>query len=236
MTLRGIGGGINSPAAGSYVAAGGVRSDGVMRHTRLSLRQQRVHGDERSIALADFVAPRETGLADWVGAFAVTAGHGVAELVARYEREHDDYSAIMVKALADRLAEALAELVHERARRECGFGRDEGLSKQDLIDEKYRGIRPAPGYPACPDHTDKRVLWRLLDVEGRTGIQLTESLAMWPAASVSGFFFNHPQARYFSVGRLGEDQIADYARRKGVSKDEVERWLAASLGYEPGGR
>jgi 5-methyltetrahydrofolate--homocysteine methyltransferase len=179
------------------------------------------------------LAPRETGVADHVGAFAVTAGIGLESLVAEFERDHDDYSAIMAKALADRLAEALAEMVHKKARADWEFGRDESLSYQDLIDEKYRGIRPASGYPSCPDHTEKRALWELMDVENATGIHLTESFAMYPAASVSGFYFAHPQARYFAVDFITRDQVKSYSARKGMPVAEVERWLAPNLAYDP---
>ncbi|MCR4413506.1 MAG: methionine synthase, partial [Thermoguttaceae bacterium] len=208
------------------------RTDEIARfHT---LRQQwRRKGQEHFLALADFVAPIDSGRADYLGAFAVTAGLGAAELVARFEAEHDDYRAIMAKALADRLAEAFAERLHQIARSDWGYGRDEGLSNEDLIQEKYRGIRPAPGYPACPDHTEKRTLFSLLDAERRTGIRLTETLAMDPAASVCGLYFAHPQARYFAVDRITRDQVEDYARRKGTKPAEVERWLAPNLGYEP---
>jgi 5-methyltetrahydrofolate--homocysteine methyltransferase len=185
------------------------------------------------LALADFVAPRESGIADYIGAFAVTAGHGAQELAGRFEKEHDPYNAIMVKALADRLAEAFAEYLHRRARIEWGYGRNENLSCEDLIAEKYRGIRPAPGYPASPDHTEKRILFDLLNVEETTGIALTESYAMLPAASVCGLYFAHREARYFAVSAVGKDQIQSYAARKGISVAEVERWLAPVLGYNP---
>jgi len=197
------------------------------------LRQQRPHDDaapQRS--LADFVAPRESGLADSVAAFAVTAGLGADELAKKAEAANDDYRAILVKAVADRLAEAFAEMLHARVRREWGYGAGERLSNEELIDEKYRGIRPAFGYPACPDHSEKRTLFRLLGAE-QVGITLTESCAMWPAASVSGLYFAHPQARYFNVGAIGRDQASDYAARKGVPLAEVERWLAPNLGYDP---
>jgi 5-methyltetrahydrofolate--homocysteine methyltransferase len=197
------------------------------------LRQQRVKADDKpSYCLADFVAPRESGLRDHVGAFAVTAGIGVDELAARYEREHDDYSAIMVKALADRLAEAFAEMLHARARRDWGYGRDEALTNKDLIAERYRGIRPAFGYPACPDHTRKRTLFSLLDAPS-VGITLSESCAMLPAASVSGLYLAHPAARYFAVGPVDRDQVASYAVRTGMDLAEAERWLAPNLAYEP---
>jgi 5-methyltetrahydrofolate--homocysteine methyltransferase len=195
-----------------------------------TLRQQRDREEPR-LALADFVAPLGSGVPDHVGAFAVTAGHGTDEIAARHAADHDDYSSILVKALADRLAEAFAEMLHERVRREWGYGRSEDLSKEDLIRERYRGIRPAPGYPALPDHTEKRTLWKLLDVEAATGMRLTEGLAMHPAASVSGFYFAHPEARYFAVGPIGRDQVESYAARKGVAVEEVERWLWPYLDY-----
>jgi 5-methyltetrahydrofolate--homocysteine methyltransferase len=197
------------------------------------LRQQRARRDAPCLALSDFVAPHRTGLADWIGGFAVTAGHGTDELVAAYEADHDDYRAILVRALADRLAEAFAELLHERARRDWGYGREEALSPRDLIRERYRGIRPAPGYPACPDHTGNRTLFELLDAEAATGITLTESLAMAPAASVAGWYFGHREARYFAVGKIGRDQAEDYARRRGVALEEIERWIRPNLDYEP---
>jgi 5-methyltetrahydrofolate--homocysteine methyltransferase len=183
-------------------------------------------------SLADFIAPAEAGMRDHVGAFAVTAGIGADELVAEYERALDDYSAIMVKALADRLVEAFAEYLHERARREWGYGAEESLSNEDRISEKYRGIRPAFGYPACPNHPEKRTLFALLDAPA-AGIELTESYAMAPAASVSGLYFAHPQAQYFTVGRIGRDQVESYANRTGMTLREAERWLAPNLGYEP---
>jgi 5-methyltetrahydrofolate--homocysteine methyltransferase len=185
-------------------------------------------------ALSDFIAPKETGLADHIGAFAVTTGVGLEKIVARFEKDHDDYNAIMAKALADRLAEALAELLHKRVRIEWGYGRDENLSSDDLIREKYRGIRPAPGYPACPDHTEKRLLFDLIEVEKRTHIRLTETFAMFPAAAVSGFYFAHPEARYFALGRIERDQVVDYHHRKGMDLRTTERWLAPHLNYEPG--
>ncbi|MCS7046242.1 MAG: B12-binding domain-containing protein, partial [Gemmataceae bacterium] len=195
------------------------------------LRQQwEREGQKDFRSLADYVAP--VGIPDYLGAFAVSAGFGAAELVARFKQEHDDYNAIMTEALADRLAEAFAEMLHEQARRDWGYGLDENLSKQDLIDELYRGIRPAAGYPSCPDHTEKKTLWELLDVEQQIGIKLTESYAMWPAASVSGLYFSHPEARYFAVDLITRDQVEDYARRKQMPVAEVERWLAANLGYE----
>jgi 5-methyltetrahydrofolate--homocysteine methyltransferase len=198
------------------------------------LRQQlEKAAGQSNLCLADYVAPRESGRIDYCGGFAVTAGHGADTLAAAYRARHDDYSAIMAQALGDRLAEALAEKLHREARIACGFGRDEGLTPEDLIRERYRGIRPAPGYPACPDHTEKRTLFRLLEAPAGAGMTLTESCAMHPASSVSGWYFNHPEARYFGVGRIGRDQIEDYAARKGWTAAEAERWLAPYLDYEP---
>jgi len=197
------------------------------------LRQQwERKGQNEFRSLADYVAPLESGREDFIGAFAVTAGIGIDRLCAEYEAQHDDYNSIMVKALADRLAEAFAELLHARARADWGYGGDEDLSQEDLIREQYRGIRPAPGYPSCPDHTEKRTIFDLLQAETNAGISLTDNYAMLPAASVSGFYFAHPQARYFAVDRILKDQVEDYARRKGMTIDEVERWLAPNLGYE----
>jgi 5-methyltetrahydrofolate--homocysteine methyltransferase len=196
------------------------------------LRQQWARKGQREFrSLADFVAPMDSGRNDYVGAFAVTTGVGVDQLCARYDADHDDYNSIMVKALADRLAEAFAELLHYRVRCEWGFGQQEQLSNEELVAEKYRGIRPAPGYPACPDHTEKGTLFQLLDADANAGMTLTESFAMLPAASISGLYFAHPQARYFSVDRITLDQVEDYARRKGMSVAEVERWLSPNLGY-----
>jgi 5-methyltetrahydrofolate--homocysteine methyltransferase len=183
--------------------------------------------------LADYIAPRESGRIDYVGGFAVTAGHGVEQLAAEFKAAHDDYSAIMAQALGDRLAEALAELMHKRARDLCGFGRTENLSMSEVLREKYRGIRPAPGYPACPDHTEKPALFSLLDATASTGITLTESCAMHPASSVSGLYFNHPEAKYFAVGKIGRDQVEDYATRKHMPIVDVERWLGPYLDYRP---
>ena len=199
-----------------------------------TLRQQwERKGQDTFHALADFVAPLDSGRKDHIGAFAVTAGHGCDELCRRYDRQHDDYSSIMAKALADRLAEAFAEWLHRKVRGEWGYGRDESLSPEDLIEERYRGIRPAPGYPACPDHTEKRSLFALLDAETAAGMTLTESFAMSPAASVSGLYFAHPESRYFAVDRITRDQVEAYAARKGMPVTEIERWLAPNLGYDP---
>ncbi|MEI6666228.1 MAG: vitamin B12 dependent-methionine synthase activation domain-containing protein, partial [Chloroflexota bacterium] len=199
-----------------------------------TLRQQtsRERGRPENYSIADFVASRDSGTPDYLGGFAVTAGIGLDAHVAAFEAENDDYSAIMLKALADRLAEALAERMHERVRRELwGYAPDEALDNSALIAEQYRGIRPAPGYPACPDHTEKGTLFALLDAEGRIGITLTDSFAMLPTAAVSGFYFSHPDSRYFGVGRIERDQVEDYARRKNMTIEEAERWLAPNLAY-----
>ena len=198
------------------------------------LRQQSDReGSEPCRSLGDFIAPKETGLSDHIGAFAVTSGIGLKELCDRFRAGHDDYNAIMAEAIADRLAEAFAECLHKRVRDEWGYGRDEGLSNADFIQEKYRGIRPAAGYPACPDHTEKGPLWHLLDVQTNTGMRITESFAMWPGSSVSGLYFAHPESRYFSLGKIDRDQVADYANRKAMSVAEVERWLGQNLNYDP---
>jgi 5-methyltetrahydrofolate--homocysteine methyltransferase len=198
------------------------------------LRQQsNKEGSEPCRSLADFIAPKETGLPDHIGAFAVTSGIGLKELCDSYRAKHDDYNAIMAEAIADRLAEAFAECLHKCVRNEWGYGCAEGLSKADLIQEKYRGIRPAAGYPACPDHTEKGPLWRLLDVQANTGMLITESFAMWPGSSVSGLYFAHPESRYFSLGKIDRDQVADYGKRKGMGVAEVERWLGQNLNYDP---
>jgi 5-methyltetrahydrofolate--homocysteine methyltransferase len=203
-----------------------------VREVLHGLRQQgRKSGDQRNLCIADFVA--EEGTPDWVGAFCVTAGHGADALVEQFQARHDDYNAIMVKALADRLAEAFAERLHQLVRtRYWGYAEGERLDNGALIEERYQGVRPAPGYPAQPDHTEKATLWSLLDAEGRIGVSLTESMAMWPAASVSGLVLASPQAKYFGVGKLQRDQVEDYARRKGWDLSTAERWLAPNLGYE----
>lgn len=183
--------------------------------------------------LSDFIAPKESKVSDYIGSFAVTAGIGIEPHIKKFEEDHDDYNAIMLKALADRLAEAFAERMHERVRKEFwGYAEDETLSNEDLVSEKYKGIRPAPGYPACPEHTEKETLWELLDVENQTGISLTESFAMYPAASVSGWYFSNPKSKYFTVKGLSKDQIEDYAKRKKMSLEEMERWLASVLNYK----
>src|SRR5208283_1739423 len=203
-----------------------------IRTTLHFLRQQIEKGDGTpNWCLADFIAPK--GSPDYIGAFAVTAGAEVKSLADEHKKQHDDYSAIMIEAIADRLAEAFAECLHKRVRDEWGFGKKEQLSTEDLIEEKYRGIRPAAGYPTCPDHTEKGILWKLLDVEKHAGIRLTESYAMSPGSSVSGLYFAHPDAKYFAVGKLGRDQTLDYHLRKGMTLQEVEKWLGPWLNYDP---
>jgi 5-methyltetrahydrofolate--homocysteine methyltransferase len=235
LTARGVYGFFPANGLGDDVE---VYTDDTRTEVLTTLHHLRQQGEHRAgvpnRALSDFVAPRETGLADHVGGFAVTAGHGIRVRIDTFKAEHDDYSAILLESLADRLAEAFAERLHQRVRTEFwGHAGDEALANEDLIAERYTGIRPAPGYPACPDHTEKLTLWDLLDVEARTGIELTESMAMWPGAAVSGWYFSHPQSQYFVVGRLGRDQVADYAERKGWSLTETERWLSPNLGYDP---
>lgn len=215
-----------------------VYTDDTRTEVLTTLRNLRQQGEHRegipNRSLGDFIAPKDTGLPDYIGAFAVTAGLGSADKIAEFKAEHDDYSAILLESLADRLAEAFAERMHQRVRTEFwGYQPDEQLDNDALIGEKYVGIRPAPGYPACPEHTEKVTLFELLDVTARTGIELTESMAMWPGAAVSGWYFSHPQSQYFVVGRLAQDQVADYARRKGWTLQEAERWLAPNLGYNP---
>jgi 5-methyltetrahydrofolate--homocysteine methyltransferase len=209
------------------------KRDNVREQFHFLRQQAHREGSEPCRSLSDFIAPKETGLRDHIGAFAVTSGIGLKELCDRFKAEHDDYNAIMAEAIADRLAEAFAECLHKRVREEWGYGRTEGLSNSDLIQEKYRGIRPAAGYPACPDHTEKGALWRLLDVCANSGMQLTESFAMWPGSSVSGLYFAHPKSRYFTLGKIERDQVADYRERKGMTMAEVERWLGPNLNYDP---
>ncbi len=234
LTARGVMGFFPANSAGDdieiYADESRSRVAGVFCTLRQQMEKAERHGN---LALSDFIAPQETGVRDFLGAFAVTAGLNAESLVAEFESDHDDYNAIMVKALADRLAEALAELLHRCARKAWGYGNEENLSYDDLIHERYRGIRPAPGYPAYPDHTEKKLLFDLLRAEETTGIHLTESFAMLPAASVCGLYFSHPDSRYFAVGKIGRDQVLDYHRRKGMDLQTVERWLAPALDYEP---
>jgi len=234
LTARGVYGFFPANAAGDDVELYADASRAAVTERLYFLRQQaNKEGNEPCRSLADFIAPKETGLHDTIGAFAVTSGIGLKDLVDGFKAQNDDYSAIMAEALADRLAEALAECLHQRARKEWGYGCAEHLSHAELIAEKYRGIRPAPGYPACPDHTEKGTIWRLLDVEANTGMRLTESFAMWPGSSVSGLYFAHPESRYFNVGKIDRDQVVDYHERKGMPLAEVERWLGPNLNYEP---
>lgn len=235
LTANGVIGFFPANAVGDDIE---VYTDDTRTEVLTTLRNLRQQGEHRdgipNRSLGDFIAPKETGLADYIGAFVVTAGLGSAEKIAEFKADHDDYSAILLESLADRLAEAFAERMHQRVRTELwAYQPDEELDNEALIAERYRGIRPAPGYPACPEHTEKATLFKLLDVTERTGIELTESMAMWPGAAVSGWYFSHPQSQYFVVGRLAQDQVADYARRKGWTLQEAERWLAPNLGYNP---
>jgi 5-methyltetrahydrofolate--homocysteine methyltransferase len=234
VTAHGVYGLFPAASTGEDVVV--YEDDRVTERARLfALRQQGEHREGiPNRSLADFVAPEASGLQDWVGAFAVTAGIGLPAKVKEFKAALDDYSAILLESLADRLAEAFAERLHQRVRTEFwGYVAESDKTNDDLIAERYQGIRPAPGYPACPDHTEKATIWDLLDVRANTGIELTESMAMWPGASVSGVYYSHPQSQYFVVGRLGRDQVADYAGRKGWTQAEAERWLSPNLGYDP---
>ncbi len=233
LTARGVAGFFPANSVGDDIELYSDASRTRLLATFYTLRQQMAKPDgEAEYALADFIAPKDSGHMDYLGAFAVTAGIGTAELSARFEKALDDYNSIMAKALADRLAEAFAEWMHKQARDAWGFGREENLTAEELLRERYRGIRPAPGYPASPDHTEKATLFSLLDAEQATGIRLTENFAMFPAASICGLYFSHPQARYFAVGKIGRDQVLDYQRRKGLELRAVERWLGPYLNYE----
>ena len=234
VTARGVYGLFPACAEGEDVQLYTDETRTVPRERFHFLRQQaNREGSEPCRSLVDFIAPRATGLPDHLGAFAVTTGIGLKQLCDGFRAQHDDYNAIMAEALADRLAEAFAECLHKRVRDEWGYGCSENLTPAQLIDEKYRGIRPAPGYPACPDHTEKGTIWKLLEVEANTGIQITESYAMWPGSSVSGLYFAHPDSRYFSLGKIERDQVEEYHLRKGMSLSEVERWLSPNLNYDP---
>jgi 5-methyltetrahydrofolate--homocysteine methyltransferase len=234
ITARGVYGLFPATAVGDDVElyTDGTRTT-VLERFHFLRQQANREGSEPCRSLADFIAPKETRLPDHIGAFAVTSGIGLKELCDGFRAKQDDYNAIMAEAIADRLAEAFAECLHKRVRDEWGYGCAEGLSNADLIAEKYRGIRPAAGYPACPDHTEKGPLWQLLDVQKNTGMLITESFAMWPGSSVSGLYFAHPESRYFSLGKIDRDQVADYAARKGMTVAEVERWLGPNLNYDP---
>jgi 5-methyltetrahydrofolate--homocysteine methyltransferase len=234
ITARGVYGLFPANAVGDDVELyADEKREKVIERFHFLRQQANREGSEPCRALSDFIAPKETGLRDHIGAFAVTSGIGLKELCDSYRSKHDDYNAIMAEALADRLAEAFAECLHKRVRKEWEYGCAENLSNEDLIHEKYRGIRPAPGYPACPDHAEKGPLWHLLNVCANTGIQITESFAMWPGSSVSGLYFAHPESRYFGLGKIGRDQVVDYSERKGMSVSEVERWLGQNLNYDP---
>jgi 5-methyltetrahydrofolate--homocysteine methyltransferase len=235
LTARGVVGFFPASSVGDDIEVYADAARSRLLATFGTLRQQMPKPEpDAEFALADFIAPEETGIEDYLGAFAVTAGIGATELAERFEKAHDDYNAIMSKALADRLAEALAEWMHKQARDAWGFGQTETFSPSDLIRERYRGIRPAPGYPAQPDHSEKATLFALLNAEKSAGVNLTENFAMLPAASVCGLYFSHPQSRYFSVGKIGRDQVLDYHRRKGMELRAVERWLGPYLNYERG--
>jgi len=234
ITARGVYGFFPASAVGDDIELyADDKREKVLERFHFLRQQANREGSEPCRSLADFIAPKETGLSDHIGAFAVTSGIGLKELCDKFRADNDDYNAIMAEAVADRLAEAFAECLHKRVRDEWGYGCEEGLSNEDLIAEKYRGIRPAPGYPACPDHTEKGTIWRLLDVQKNTGMQITESFAMWPGSSVSGLYFAHPESRHFSLGKIDRDQVADYHNRKGMSVAEVERWLGQNLNYDP---
>ncbi|MGE0650896.1 MAG: vitamin B12 dependent-methionine synthase activation domain-containing protein, partial [Alphaproteobacteria bacterium] len=232
LTARGVIGLWPANAVGDDVELYTDAGRGTVLETVHFLRQQMKKTRGSNFCLADFVAPKDSGVADFMGGFAVTAGIGCDERAKEFEKAHDDYQSILLKALADRLAEAFAERLHERVRKEFwGYAAGEALSNAELIAEKYGGVRPAPGYPACPDHSEKPALFSLLAAQQNAGIRLTESFAMWPAASVSGYYIGHPEARYFGLGKIGRDQAEDYARRKGVSLAQAEKWLASNLGY-----
>ncbi len=236
ITARGVYGFFPANAVGDDVELYTDKTRTKVQQRFHFLRQQaNREGSEPCRSLVDFIAPKETNLPDHIGAFAVTSGMCLKELCDGFRAKNDDYNAIMAEAIADRLAEAFAECLHKRVREEWGYGCKEGLSNADLIEEKYRGIRPAAGYPACPDHTEKGPLWNLLDVQKNTGMLITESFAMWPGSSVSGLYFAHPESRYFSLGKIDRDQVEDYAERKGMSVKEVERWLGPNLNYDPAG-
>jgi 5-methyltetrahydrofolate--homocysteine methyltransferase len=234
ITARGVYGFFPASAVGDDVELyTDNKREKVHERFRFLRQQANREGSEPCRSLSDFIAPKETGLPDHIGAFAVTSGIGLKELCDKFRADNDDYNAIMAEAVADRLAEAFAECLHKRVRDEWGYGREENLTTEQIIQEKYRGIRPAAGYPACPDHTEKGILWRLLDVQTNTGMLITESFAMWPGSSVSGLYFAHPESRYFSLGKIDRDQVNDYHKRKGMTVTEVERWLGQNLNYDP---
>ena len=215
------------PVSSSAVVNKGSTKKYIFRTLRQQLKKREGAPD---IALSDFIAPKESGIQDYIGCFCVSTGFGTAALATAYEEKHDDYNAIMIKALADRLAEAFAEYLHKEVRTEhWGYAANEHLTNEDLIKESYKGIRPAPGYPACPDHLEKLTIWEVLEVKEKIGVELTESLAMWPAASVSGYYFANPEARYFGLGKIKEDQVQDYAKRKEIPLKNALKWLAPNI-------
>ena len=235
ITARGVYGFFPASAVGDDIELyTDCKRETVLDRFHFLRQQSNREGSEPCRSLADFIAPKETGLPDYIGAFAVTTGIGLKELCDKFRADNDDYNAIMAGAVADRLAEAFAECLHKQVRDEWGYGCEENLSTEEIIQEKYRGIRPAAGYPACPDHTEKGTLWRLLNVQANTGMLITESFAMWPGSSVSGLYFAHPDSLYFSLGKIDRDQVSDYHERKGMSVADVERWLGQNLNYEPG--
>ncbi len=235
LTAKAVVGLFPANAVGDDIEVYSDDSRSTVRTTLHNLRKQgRQPGGKYNECLGDYVAPRDSGVADYIGGFACTAGIGIEDKLKEFEADHDDYHGIMLKALADRLAEALTEWLHQKVRKELwGYAADEAFTSDELIAEDYTGIRPAMGYPASPDHTEKDLLWDLLDAETNTGIWLTESKAMVPTAAVSGLYFAHPDARYFAVGRINRDQVEDYARRKGMSIQDMEKWLGPNLAYEP---
>jgi 5-methyltetrahydrofolate--homocysteine methyltransferase len=235
LRARGVYGFFPAAADGDDVLLYTDESRSTVLERMCMLRQQKVKAGEEqaNLCLADYVAPAATGVPDWMGMFAVTAGLGLDEIVAAFDAAHDDYNSIMAKALADRLAEAFAEYLHARVRREWAYGRDEALPIDEVLQEKYRGIRPAPGYPACPDHTEKAKLFDLLRARQEVGMELTESFAMTPTAAVSGYYFSHEQAHYFTIGPIAADQVESYAKRKSMRIDAVEKWLGQNLSYDP---
>jgi 5-methyltetrahydrofolate--homocysteine methyltransferase len=235
LTARAVYGFFPANAVGDDVELYKDESRKAVWETFRFLRQQteKKQRTEPNRSLGDFIAPKSTGLLDHIGCFAVSTGFGLKEICDAFRAKNDDYNAIMAEALADRLAEAFAECLHKRVRDQWGYGKNETLTNEEVLAEKYRGIRPAAGYPACPDHTEKGTLWRLLDIERNAGIKITESFAMWPGSSVSGLYFAHPESRYFTLGKIDHDQALDYRARKGMTVQEVERWLGPNLNYDP---
>jgi 5-methyltetrahydrofolate--homocysteine methyltransferase len=234
LTAKAVIGIWNANAVGDDIEVYGDDTRDKVKKVFHTLRQQgQKSSNIPNIALSDFIAPKETGLKDYIGGFAVTSGLGIEKWLKKFADDNDDYNKIMLQSLSDRLAEAFAELMHKKVRTEYwGYSKDEKLDYDELIKEKYRGIRPAPGYPACPDHTEKTILFEILDAEKNACIKLTESLAMYPASSVSGMYYAHPKTKYFGLGKIGKDQVKDYAKRKGMTVEEVERWMSPNLNYD----